>query len=318
MNLIRLSRFALRSVAVVVLFSMSLATSPVLAARDRIPPTTPTNLHVTAKDSFSVSLAWNPSNDNSGQFSYVIVASNGQRATVPQSATSFTFTAGLEPRYAYSFYIYAVDAAGNRSRYSNRVTATLPADTIPPSAPVVSATDVGPTHVTLEWTPSVENGPFVWYQVYQDGNLLFSVEGANTTTATVSNLTPSTTYTFSVRARDNGINYSPLSDPISVTTTASDSTDTTPPTLPGNLTDNGMLFEDGELWIFWDQSTDNVTPQQFIRYDIYNNGRLDGSTVGNGRFIFYLTVGIVNEVEVFAVDASGNRSAPAALTYDLR
>jgi hypothetical protein len=88
-------KFAMRAIAIALLLSVVLATSPAQAARDRTRPTTPTNLRVTATASYSVSLAWNPSTDNSGSFSYVIRASNGRSATVPQTATSFTFTAGL-------------------------------------------------------------------------------------------------------------------------------------------------------------------------------------------------------------------------------
>jgi hypothetical protein len=32
----------------------------------------------------------------------------------------------------------------------------------------------------------------------------------------------------------------------------------------------------------------------------------------------YLTLGIVNRIEVYAVDEKGNRSVPATLTIDLR
>ena len=32
----------------------------------------------------------------------------------------------------------------------------------------------------------------------------------------------------------------------------------------------------------------------------------------------YLTFGIVNTIEVYAVDEAGNRSAPATMTIDLR
>jgi hypothetical protein len=28
-----------------------------------------------------------------------------------------------------------------------------------------------------------------------------------------------------------------------------------------------MSFQDGETWLFWQQSTDDVDPQSFIRYD---------------------------------------------------
>jgi len=32
----------------------------------------------------------------------------------------------------------------------------------------------------------------------------------------------------------------------------------------------------------------------------------------------YFTLGIVNTIQVYAVDEAGNRSAPAAMTIDLR
>ena len=42
------------------------------AAADRTRPTTPTNLRLTAITPNSVSLAWNPSTDNSGSFTYIV------------------------------------------------------------------------------------------------------------------------------------------------------------------------------------------------------------------------------------------------------
>jgi hypothetical protein len=36
------------------------------------------------------------------------------------------------------------------------------------------------------------------------------------------------------------------------------------------------------------------------------------------QFTMYLTLGIVNTIEVYAVDERGNRSAPATMTIDLR
>jgi hypothetical protein len=42
------------------------------ARRDRTPPTTPANFRVTEVSPTSVSIAWNPSSDNSGSFFYVL------------------------------------------------------------------------------------------------------------------------------------------------------------------------------------------------------------------------------------------------------
>jgi chitinase len=297
------------------LFLASLGAFPASAARDKVPPTAPSNLHVTATTAFSVSLAWNPSSDNSGKLSYVVHASNGQNALVNQATTAFTFTSGLQSRMSYSFYVYAVDAAGNRSKNSNTVSALLPADTIPPTAPVLVVTEVGATHVSLLWSAE-EDGPYIFYLVYLNG--AFHHYAGSETSATIAGLAPLTTYTFTVVARDNGINYSPPSNELTVTTEATDPSDTIPPTAPGNLDADDLNTGDGELALSWTQSTDDKTPQAFIVYEVFLNGVLDHVLVGQGRSAVYGTFGVVNTIEVIAVDAAGNRSAPATDTIELR
>jgi chitin-binding protein len=233
---------------------------------------------------------------------------------VSQPATSFTFTAGLEAGRSYSFRIYAIDAAGNKSKYSNTVSVSLPEDTVPPTAPVVSVTDVGPTYVSLAWS-SIDDGPHVWAWVFQDGSPV--IQGSAETSATIVLLEPETTYTFTVQARDFGGNWSPLSNLITVTTAPTNPDDTTPPTTPANLTNAGMTFQDGETWLFWEQSTDDLDPQEVIRYDIYLNGVLDHSVVGHDMTILYGTVGVLNTFQVIAVDTAGNQSPPATFTIDI-
>src|SRR4030095_7023736 len=100
------------------------------------------------------------------------------------------------------------------------------------------------------------------------------------TSTTIYLLQPETTYTFTAQARDNAGNWSPLSAPFAVTTTAPDPSDTTPPTAPSGLW--GGPYADGsvEFLLNWTPSTDNVTPQQYIVYDLYINGVWTGVTVG--------------------------------------
>jgi chitodextrinase len=278
-------------------------------AKDRTPPTTPTNLRVTGTTPYSVSLAWNPSTDNSGKFTYTICCYHSNLATFAGPASTFTFRAGVEANRPFSFRISAVDAAGNASGYSNSVSGTTPRDTTPPTKPVVSVTDVGPTHVSLAFT-SVEEGP-VWFEVFQDGTAV------GTSAGTISFLEPETTYTFTVRAQDFAGNLSPLSDPVVVTTAPRNTNDTTAPTTPANLTDNGMQFGD-EIWLFWQESSDDMTPQSLIRYEVFANGVLNHTVVGRGDTVLYGTPGMVNTFQVIAVDESGNKSAPATWTADMR
>ncbi len=284
-------------------------------ASDRTPPKAPTNLRVTGVTSYTVSLAWNASTDNSGNFSYRVRSSQGLEASVPKTQTSFTWTTKLEAGRSYSFFVYAVDAAGNKSKNSNTVSVTLPADRTPPTQPVVSVTDVGATHVTLSWS-SVDDGPNVWFWVFQDGVAV--LQGTRDTSATILLLEPETTYTFTVQARDFGMNWSAVSEPTTVTTEAVNTNDTTPPTAPGNLRTNGMEFQDGEVWLFWDASSDDVDPALLLRYDVYVNGVLDHSVAGQTQTILYVPVGILNTLEVVAVDPAGNPSEPATIVVDMR
>lgn len=109
------------------------------AAADRKAPTQPTNLRITASSATSVSLAWNPSTDNSGNWWYLV---NGSFRVNP-AQTTFTRPM-LWPNTTYTFTVIAIDQAGNRSPASNAVTHTTPPDTTPPTAPVLSSTLVRP------------------------------------------------------------------------------------------------------------------------------------------------------------------------------
>ena len=153
-----------RVAAVILVVLVSLfGTSPALAARDRKPPTKPANLRVTSLTPHNVTLAWDPSTDNSGTFSYRVFVSWGSTYTVPQTQTTFTVL-GMVPANTYSFYVYAVDGSGNISQRSNTLTVTTPPDTTPPSAPVVSLVGVNPTEVSLRWTASTDDGLHIRYQ----------------------------------------------------------------------------------------------------------------------------------------------------------
>ena len=303
------SRFAVNAARVVLALALVQASSTAWAARDRKAPTTPTDLRVTGTTSYSVSLAWNPSTDNSGQFSYVICCAYSNSATVGQQATSFTFTAGLEAGRSFSLRIYARDAAGNYSGGSNTVTFRLPADTRPPTKPLVSATDVGPTHVSLAWS-SMEDGPHVWYTVYQDGSPV--INGSESTSAVIPVLQPGTTYTFTVKARDFGMNSSPLSDPLTATTEPGNPNDTVAPTTPANLYESNWGCE---TELTWDESTDDVDPQWVLEYQVHVNDVLDHTlSLRTTRTIVYGTLDGPNTFAVVAVDSAGNESAPATVT----
>ncbi|WP_394666239.1 endonuclease [uncultured Chryseobacterium sp.] len=71
---------------------------------------------------------------------------------------------------------------------------------------------------TLSWTPSTSTD-VIGYKIYQNGTLVGATKNS---TFTADHLTPSTAYTFTVKAYDNGYLLSPDSNTVSVTTLASD------------------------------------------------------------------------------------------------
>jgi fibronectin type III domain protein len=297
-----------RVAAILVVLLSLFSASPALAAGDRTPPTKPTNLRVTSTNSYYVSLAWNPSTDNSGAFSYKVWVSYGQTYTVNQAQT--TFTLFVAPNSTYSFYVYAVDGSGNRSTKSNTVSATTPRDTTPPTAPALSLVDVNPTEVSLTWSASTDDGPYLMYQVYVNGSP--NVDAGTARSAVVHNLMPATSYVITVKARDfYGNNVSAPSNAINVTTDASSGVDTEPPPPISDLT--AWNF-DPEFNLFWTESFDNQTPQSAIRYEVYVNGVLDHVITGDDRTILYAAINGENTFTVIAVDGAGNRSAPASIT----
>jgi chitodextrinase len=298
-------------IATVLALALSVLTvSPALAARDRKPPTRPTNLRVTSLTPHGVTLAWNPSTDDSGTFTYRVWVSWGSTTTLPQTQT--TYSVGLVPANTYSFYVYAVDGSGNVSQRSNTLTVTTPPDTTPPSSPVVSLAGVNPTEISLRWTASTDDGLHIRYQVFVNGSPN-GAETLNVLAAVVHGLTPETTYEITVQARDlYGGNVSAPSNVLTVTTPAVSATDTEPPSAPGCCWggDVGGL----ELNIFWGQSFDNQTAQASIAYEIYLNGVLDHTTTGD-RAVLYTTQLGDNTVTLIAIDRAGNRSEPSTVTF---
>ena len=302
-----MSRYRSAWIVAAISVGLLLIAAPADAARDRTPPTTPTNLRVTATTPSSISLAWNASFDASGNYWYC-VQQNGSgcfRVNVPQ--TTFT-RSSLAPNRTHTFSVYAVDAAGNRSANSNTVSFTTPPDTTPPSPPpTLSLTSVFPTRISVAWTASVDSGSQVWYSFLVNGTPNFT-DQIGRRDATLLHLAPSTTYELKVTARDAFGNVA-QSNLLVVTTPAV--TDTQPPMAPTNL----FLSSESaapEVWLRWTQSTDNTDPQGQILYEVYLNGvRNNDGVIGYGSTITYCRAAGPTEIVLRAVDTSGNVSAPS-------
>lgn len=90
-------------------------------------------------------------------------------------------------------------------------------DTVAPTAPTLSASGTTSTTTNLSWSGATDAVGVTGYDVYQGASLVGSTAS---TTYTVASLTPSTTYSFTVRAKDAAGNISTASNTATVTTLA--------------------------------------------------------------------------------------------------
>jgi chitodextrinase/uncharacterized Ntn-hydrolase superfamily protein len=266
---------------------------------DITPPTAPTNLAASNTTETSTSLSWTASTDNIGVTGYDIY--EGGTVIGSASGTNFDVT-GLSPSTSYSFTVVAKDAAGNESAPSNpaNVTTLTPPDTEAPTAPTgLSASNTTMISTDLSWTASTDNVGVVGYDVYEGASLIGS---ATTVSFSVTGLSPATSYTFTVVAKDAAGNESVPSNPLGVTTMS----DTIAPSAPTNLTASNTTQTTTDL--SWNASTDNVG---VTGYDILEGVTVIGTTTGTQFNVTGLSPSTSYSFTVLAKDAAGNESAPS-------
>ncbi|MCM3042053.1 glycosyl hydrolase family 18 protein [Paenibacillus motobuensis] len=176
-------------------------------------------------------------------------------------------------------------------------------DTQAPTAPGnLNASGITSSSVTLQWTASTDNVGVTEYVIYQGTATVGSVSGS-TLTFTHTGLTPDTTYSYSVKAKDAAGNVSPSSNTISVKTNAVSGPDTQAPSTPANVTVTGVTSSSVSL--SWTASTDNVG---VTGYDVYQGTNLALSVTGTSATVSGLSAGTAYTFKVAAKDAAGNVS----------
>ncbi|MFJ3669828.1 carbohydrate binding domain-containing protein [Streptomyces sp. NPDC090106] len=155
--------------------------------------------------------------------SYVYLGVDGGSSTWTTSPSAYSqlsvsFTTGASQTSA-TVYVHGWYAQG--TYYADDISLDGPggsSDTQAPSTPAgLTSTGKTSSTVSLSWGASTDNVGVTGYTVYSGSNQVLTVSG---TSGTVGGLSPSTAYTFTVRARDAAGNLSAASNAVSVTTNA--------------------------------------------------------------------------------------------------
>lgn len=90
---------------------------------DKVAPTAPNGITITAVSSSEIKVSWKPSADDSGKIKGYKIYKNGQY--VKATETTSVSDEGLSPKVKFCYRISAFDAAGNESAQSTEVCAIL-------------------------------------------------------------------------------------------------------------------------------------------------------------------------------------------------
>lgn len=188
--------------------------------------------------------------------------------------------------------------------YLDNLTPSTP-DTQPPTAPTnVIANAVTSNSVNLSWNASTDNVGVTGYTVYFGSQAV----NATGTSASITGLSPSTSYVFTVKAKDAAGNQSAASNPVTVTTSAVGGGDQVAPTAPSNVEVTNKSAS--SVTLSWTASTDNVG---VTGYTItYGTNHVDVS--GTTAVINGLSANTTYQFTIKAKDAAGNLSAGTTIS----
>jgi len=284
-------------------------------------PTAPTNLMASASSSSTVNLSWTAASDTNfspSQLSYLVFRGGNQIASTTAGTTNFTDT-GLNASTTYTYTVSAMDPSNSISDQSTSTSVTTLANSTStsssslPSIPTgLAASSTTASSVTLTWNASSESGsgsttPTISYILYRDGN---QVATTSATTFTDSNLSASTTYSYTVAALDSNNNNSGQSAALSVTTMPSSggTGTTTPSTLPAPINFMASSTSSSSITLTWNDGTASTSSSTVTGYDIIRNGQVVATTTATTFTDTNLSAGTTYAYNVGAFDSSGSTS----------
>src|SRR5581483_5059141 len=173
------------------------------------------------------------------------------------------------------------------------------ADFFPPGAPpaLQAVASPSPPSVALSWGAAPDDVGAVSYRVYRNAVLLATV---STTSWTDSTVAGGATYTYSVRALDAAGN---LGDASSVAVAL----DVAPPQPPASLSAQ-WLAGPSRVKLSWPAAADDVG---VVEYEVSRDGAVLGTTSATSFVDPAIAPARTYSYSVVALDAAGNRSAPA-------
>ena len=195
---------------------------------DSQPPSAPGTLTATGGLG-QVALSWGAATDNVGVHHYNV--HRGTTAGFTPSAanriaqpTGLSYTDAGQPAGTYYYRVTAEDAAGNVGPVSNEASATVTADTQPPSAPGTLTATGGPGQVALAWGAAADNVGVHHYNLHRGTTAGFTPSAANriaqpTGLSYTDTGLATGTYYYRVSAEDAAGNVGPFSNEASAVVT---------------------------------------------------------------------------------------------------
>ncbi len=176
------------------------------------PPTPPAQLAAERVTDTSATLSWQPGVATTGTLVGYMLYENGQPEEVVHGQT---VTLTLASARTYTFTVRTLDSGGYLSEPAPELTVVT--THTPPSTPEgLTASGVTEQSFTLTWVPSTPvSGEIIGYRVFRDG---IPVGETSSTSMTLSNLAPETSYEMTVVAVDSLGGISPPTAALAVRT----------------------------------------------------------------------------------------------------
>lgn len=269
--------------------------------------------------STSAVVTWSTNETSTSQVEFGLTTSYGSSSaldTTPVSSHTRTLS-GLSPSTTYNYRVISTDAAGNTSTSANNTfTTSATPDTTAPVISSISAGSLTSTSVNIAWTTNEASTSQVEYGPTTSYGSLTSLDVALLTghSATLTNLSPATTYNYRIISKDAAGNTATSGNNTFTTAAQQQPSDTTGPVI--SVVNAQDLTTDG-VRITW--GTDEPATGE-IEYGLttqYGNSSGVNATLLNNHNLTLsgLQPNTLYHYRVKSADALGNLSVSADYSF---